>query len=231
MVGLSYYSQLRHEMRVAFWWKLNWCWFCIIQCSYDEATKPINEAEIEPFPDAQSIQSLSEGGIEIDSSVVKKEENDSPAPRSSDQDTISEPMEDVTVQPTTSPDIPQHLQCYWEMAKRLNTKPRWPTHLGESEWFEIGEILVDFGHELAKYGLVDMDLGLWENEIMHSTASFSDRLIIGIIAELDAWRDRDMEILRIANAEFRKLGVEEQKVMVMAIGDNDRRIREGQMIN
>ncbi len=159
---------------MAFWWKLNWSWFCVIQCSYDEATKLIHEAEIEPFPDDEAIRSYSEGdaGIDLPSSVKKEESSmDSPAPRSSDQDTISEPMEDVVAQNSTSPELPQHLRVYWEMAKRLNAKPRWPRHLGENEWFQIGDILVDFGHELAKYGLLDMDLGLWENEIMHSTGT------------------------------------------------------------
>src|SRR5438552_2031655 len=47
-------------------------------------------------------------------------------------------------------------------------------------------------------------------------------LIAGIIAVLDAWQDRDRAILRVANAEFRKLGAEEKKVMVMAIKDDDR---------
>ena len=51
-------------------------------------------------------------------------------------------------------------------------------------------------------------------------------LIAGIIAVLDAWQDRDRAILRVANAEFRKLGAEEKKVMVMAIKDDDRRMRE-----
>ena len=159
---------------MAFWWKLNWSWFCVIHCSYAEATRSINEAEIEPFPDEEAIRNYSEGDTEIDlPPSVKKEETamDSPAPRSSDQDTISEPMEDVVAQHSMSPELPQHLRVYWETAKRLNAKPRWPRHLGENEWFQIGDILVDFGHELAKYGLLDMDLGLWENEIMHSTVA------------------------------------------------------------
>ena len=158
-------------MRVAFWWKLNWSWFCVIQCSYDEAKMPINEAAIEPFPDEETIRDYSEGQIEIDlQSSVKKEDTtiDSPAPRSSDQDTISEPMEDVVAQQSMPLDLPQHLRVYWEMAKRLNANPRWPRHLGETEWFQIGDLLGNFGQELAKYGLLDMDLGLWENEIMHS---------------------------------------------------------------
>ena len=155
-------------MRVAFWWKLNWCWFCVIQCSYNEAMEPINEAEIKPFPDEEAIRTLSEGEMEVDS--VKKEEM--ATPRSSDQDTISEPMEDVVAQHTISQEIPQHLRRYWDMAKQLNTKPQLPTHLGETEWFEIGDILVQFGDELSKYGLLDMDLGLWENEIMHSIIEF-----------------------------------------------------------
>ena len=53
------------------------------------------------------------------------------------------------------------------MSKRLATKPRWPTHLGEDEWIAIGDVLVELGSELVKYGLLDMELGLWENEIMH----------------------------------------------------------------
>ena len=41
---------------------------------------------------------------------------------------------------------------------------------------------------------------------------------------LDAWRDRDLKTLGIANAEFRKLKVEEKQVMVMAIRDDNRRM-------
>lgn len=170
--GLSYYSQLRHEMRVAFWWKLNWSWFCVIQSSYDEATKPIREDETEPFPDSEAMQSYTDSGMEVEQPLsVKKEEgmSGSPTPRSSDQDTISEPMEDVVAQQSVPLDIPDHLRGYWDMAKRLNRKPLWPTHLGANEWIEIGDVLVKFGDELVKYGLLDMDLGLWENEIMHST--------------------------------------------------------------
>ena len=51
-------------------------------------------------------------------------------------------------------------------------------------------------------------------------------LIAGIIAVLDGWQDRNRAILRVANAEFQKLGPEEKKVMVMAIKDDDRRMRE-----
>jgi hypothetical protein len=155
-------------MRVAFWWKLNWSWFCVIQCSYAEARKAINEAEIEPFPDDEAIRRLSEGEKEVDFlPTVKKEEMTTP--RSSDQDTISEPMEDVVAQHAMTRETSGDLQSYWDMAKRLNTKPSWPRYLGETEWFAIGDILVEFGLELSKYGLLDMDLGLWENEILHST--------------------------------------------------------------
>jgi hypothetical protein len=156
-------------MRVAFWWKLNWAWFCVIQCSHDEAIKEIKPNEVEPFPDAEAIAAFSEPemDIEMDSSV-KREELASPTQRSSDQDTISEPMEDVVAQTSSIPsDIPEHLRGYWTLAKRLNAKPLWPRQLGEEEWLAIGDLLVEFGHEFAKYGLIDMDLGLWENEIMH----------------------------------------------------------------
>jgi hypothetical protein len=48
----------------------------------------------------------------------------------------------------------------------------------------------------------------------------------GIGGLLDAWREREMAILRIANAKFRSLGGEERKTMVMAIKDDDRRISD-----
>jgi hypothetical protein len=40
----------------------------------------------------------------------------------------------------------------------------------------------------------------------------------------DAWRKREMDILRGCNDEFRRLGLEEQKVMVAAIADDDQRV-------
>ena len=170
ILGLSYYSLLRHEMRVAFWWKLNWSWFCVVQSSFDEAVKSISEEEVEPFPDEEAINGVHESEMDIDlEGVIKKEDlngSSSPTPRSSDQDTISEPMEDVVTQRMPS-DIPNHLRGYWDMAKRLNRQPKWPVSLGEREWLKIGDFLVELGHELAKYGLLDMDLGLWENELMH----------------------------------------------------------------
>ena len=49
-------------------------------------------------------------------------------------------------------------------------------------------------------------------------------LILGITAVAEAWHRRDMEILRLANAAFEKLAIEEKKVMVMAIKDDDIRI-------
>lgn len=210
-------------MRVAFWWKLNWAWFCVIQCSYEEATTPIDQKEIEPFPDKEAIQSLGEDDMQVVASVaVKKEEGvESSTPRPSDPETVSEPMEDVVTQNTVLADIPEHLRGYWDLAKRLNKKPKFPRQLGENEWLEIGDTLVEFGNELGKYGLLDMDLGLWENEIMHRNIRTRSKLILGIIAAMEAWRRRDMEILRLANAEFRKLGLEERKVMVMAIRDDD----------
>jgi hypothetical protein len=111
---------------------LNWSWFCVIQCSYDEATKPIKATDIEPFPDEEAIRSLSEGEMDVGlQSSVKKEEL--ATPRSSDQETISEPMEDVVAQHKIAPDIPQQLRGYWDMAKRLNAKPQWPRSLGEME--------------------------------------------------------------------------------------------------
>ena len=168
-VGLSYHSEKRHLMRVALWGKLNWAWFCVIEASLNEAKRAIVEEEIEPFPDAQSIRAFPEDEMEMDMSIVKKEEGpSSTAQSSSDQDTISEPMEDVVTHLSISNDLPAHLQQYWDMAKRLNEKPKWPTHIGESEWMEVGDILVEFGTELFKYGLLDMDLGFAETEIMHS---------------------------------------------------------------
>jgi hypothetical protein len=158
-------------MRVAFWWKLNWAWFCIIQASFDEAIKPITEDEVDPFPDEMDINEIHEMEMDIDMDIAVKKEDitgspASPTPRSSDQDTISEPMEDIVSQRTPS-DIPAHLRRFWDMAKRLNTRSTWPRYLGEREWLKIGDFLVELGHELAKYGLLDMDLGLWENELLH----------------------------------------------------------------
>jgi hypothetical protein len=43
---------------------------------------------------------------------------------------------------------------------------------------------------------------------------------------LDAWRRREMEVLRLSNEEFEKLGVEEKRVMIAAIKEDDRRIAE-----
>ena len=157
-------------MRVAFWGKLNWAWFCVIETSLKEARKEINEAEIEPFPDAQSIRAFSESEMDVDTPVVKREERPSSTAQSSDQDTISDPMEDVA-QLSIRDDIPAHLRHYWEMAKALNRRPTWPTHMGEAEWTRIGDLIVEFGTELFKYGLLDMDLGLAETEIMHRMTS------------------------------------------------------------
>ena len=173
IVGLSYFSRLRHEMRVAFWWKLNWSWLCVIKTSYNEAMKPITDDEVDPFPDDDAF---STGTKEIDLGVVvKKEEDSTVSPlKSSDQDTISDPMEDIVAsQSTFHVDVPEHLRQYWDTAKRLNARPRWASHLGEDEWLSIGEVLVELCNELAKYGLLDMDLGFWENEIMHRTPLLS----------------------------------------------------------
>src|SRR5438552_4523325 len=107
-------------MRVAFWWKLNWSWFCVIQCYYDEARKPINKAEIEPFPDKDTIRILgSESEIEsdVDLSVLKTEVTLNLP--SSDNEMTQERMEDVVVQLN----LPEHLHGYWKMAKRRNMKP------------------------------------------------------------------------------------------------------------
>jgi hypothetical protein len=168
--GLSYYSRLRHEMRVAFWWKLNWAWFCIIQRSYDDAIKPVTPDEVEPFPDAVALTDTKPDSTpkEIEVKNEDRERADS-TQQSSDQDTISEPMEDVVPTQSTGPDIPEELREYWDMAKRLNRKRGLPKYLGEDEWIAIGDVLVELGNELSKYGLLDMDLGLWENEIMHRT--------------------------------------------------------------
>jgi hypothetical protein len=150
-------------MRVAFWWKVNWSWFCVIKVSLDGAMKSISEEKIEAFPDDEGFRTTEI--MEVD--TLKKEDAGSPTPRSSDQDTISEPMEDVVASQSAPIDVPEHLRKYWDMSKRLGTKPRWPTHLGEDEWITIGDVLVELGNELVKYGLLDMELGLWENEIMH----------------------------------------------------------------
>lgn len=56
--------------------------------------------------------------------------------------------------------------------------------------------------------------------IVLPTPSVAD---VGIIAVTDAWRAREIGILRRCNDEFRRLGLEEQKVMVAAIRDDDHR--------
>jgi len=153
-------------MRVAFWWKLNWAWLCLIQTSLDESRQPILTTEIHPWPTRQMIAQISDAPSSSDAVSVKKEDSasNSPTQRSSDQDTISEPMDEVSSQAQS---LPAHLQAYWSLAKKLNKRPRYPRQLAERQWHAIGDILVELGNELAKYGLLDMDLGLWENEIMH----------------------------------------------------------------
>jgi hypothetical protein len=154
-------------MRVAFWWKLNWSWLCVIQSSYDQGRRPISDDEIDPWPNNESMRELADTYMEVE--TIKKDDRRASAEpvstarsaRSSDQETISEPMEEINQA------VPEHLHEFWRLAKRLNRKPKWPRHLGEDEWLAIGDTLVLFGNELAKYGLIDMDLGLWENEIMH----------------------------------------------------------------
>ena len=161
-------------MRIAFWWKLNWSWFCLIQTSYDAATRPIPPEEIRPFPSIEQLQTdYSQSNPSPDTAAdpaVKKENtpsrSNSPTPKSSDQDTISEPMEDII---TSETNIPPRLQPLWNLGKELNRKPRWPREMGSEEWIEVGDFLVELGHELARFGLLDLELGFWENEIMHST--------------------------------------------------------------
>jgi hypothetical protein len=41
---------------------------------------------------------------------------------------------------------------------------------------------------------------------------------------MDAWQRRDVDVLRLANEKFRKLGVEEQRTMVAAIRDDEQRL-------
>jgi hypothetical protein len=48
--------------------------------------------------------------------------------------------------------------------------------------------------------------------------------MLGIIAVIEAWHERDTTTLRMANEAFRKLGVEEQRVMIMAIKEDDRKV-------
>jgi len=139
-------------MRVAFWWKLNWSWFCVIQHSYDAAKKPLEPSEYEPFPDQEAIRTLSQNEMEMEGLlIVKKEDN-------------SESAAGLSQYPSN---IPEDLRPLWGLAKRLNAKRKSPLNLGENEWFEIGDVLVDLGTELYRFGLLDMDLGLLENEIMH----------------------------------------------------------------
>jgi hypothetical protein len=161
-------------MRIAFWWKLNWTWFCLIETSYNTATVSSPSSEIQPFPSSAHL-STDYSTTTADPSpplVIKKEENNStrsnsPTPRSSDQDTISEPMEDIV---TSEVNVPPRLQRYWDLAKRLNRKSKWPAgskELGSEEWIEVGDFIVELGHELARFGLLDLEVGFWENEIMH----------------------------------------------------------------
>ena len=131
--------------------------------------------------------------------------------------------------------------------------------MGSQQWLEVGDFLVELGHELARFGLLDMELGLWENEIMHrmDPASFIPSyllhryyyffslreisgfavgvclrtgrwgvLTVGIGACLDAWRGREMEVGRLASEAFEGLGVQEKRVMIAAIKEDDRRIAE-----
>ena len=51
-------------------------------------------------------------------------------------------------------------------------------------------------------------------------------MTLGIGGVLDAWRRREMDILRLSNEEFEKLGVEEKKVMIASIMEDDRRMAE-----
>ena len=163
-------------MRAAFWWKLNWSWLCVIQSSYDQARRPISGDEIEPWPDYEAMRNIDDTEL-MDIETVKKEDRASAEPtstarsaRSSDQETISEPVDDINQA------VPENLRSFWRLAKKLNKKPRWPSQLGEDEWLAIGDTIVLFGNELAKYGLIDMELGLWENEIMHSKQSYTETL-------------------------------------------------------
>ena len=141
-------------MRVAFWWKLNWTWFSIIQCSYDAAKKPIQPEECEPFPDQEAIRLGPSEEMQVEMVDAVKREDE------------AEPMEEISLNPAT---MPENLRSFWDLAKRLNARPNLPRILGEDEWFEIGDVLVELGTELFRFGLLDMDLGLLENEIMHRT--------------------------------------------------------------
>lgn len=196
-------------MRVAFWWKLNWSWFCIIQCSYDEARRPIEPAEYEPFPDEEAIRHFSQDEMDVE-----------PPPTMKREDGV-EAMGDVSRYPD---DVPENLRPFWDLAKRLNAKPKLPRYLGEDEWFEIGDVLVEFGSELFRFGLLDMDLGLLENEIMHRMPFWYSVNDKGIIAVIEVWQERDARTLAMANEAFRKLKIEEQRVMVMAIKEDDRKV-------
>ena len=53
-----------------------------------------------------------------------------------------------------------------------------------------------------------------------------DGLTLGIGGCLDAWRRREMEVLRLSNEMFEGLGVEEKRVMIAAIKDDDRLVAE-----
>lgn len=151
-------------MRIAFWEGVSLAWFIIVQYSCMEAMKPIDEAKIQPFPDNQAIQTLES---EVD---PMRKSLEPPTQGLPDKGTVSRPMKGVVIQskPSTgSVKIPERLIECWKIAKRLNKKPKYPSHLGEKQWLEIREILVEFSHELRRYGLMDMGEGLRVNEIMH----------------------------------------------------------------
>jgi len=164
-------------MRAAFWKGLSLAWFIIIQRSCMEAMKPIEEAKIQPFPYNRAVSTLESGadlmgGSSEPPTDLMGESSEPPTQGLPDQETASEPMKDVVIQSTKhirSVKLPERLKESWKIAKQLNKKPEYPSHLGEKQWLEIREILVEFTQELRRYGLVDMDEGLQVNEIMLRT--------------------------------------------------------------
>jgi len=57
--------------------------------------------------------------------------------------------------------------------------------------------------------------------VSKATQKLWTNLFLGISAVLDAWREREMAILRRCNEQFRKLGNDAKKVMIMALEEDD----------
>lgn len=158
-------------MRIAFWWKLNWAWFCLIHCSYEEATKQIDKAKIlESFIDTRDLQGLSEEEMEVGTvGLAKMGRMQSLSPTPLDWDGFLNDMWGDDEEAIVSSDKRTTLHESWNMTKKSNSTSRYRKRLGEHEWVKIGDTLVALGNILAEYGFLDMNLGLWETELIHRT--------------------------------------------------------------